>query len=65
MATSNKAKEIDQGKLITVAPIAVGLIMSIIYGIITGNILNAFFVLLTALVSSFVVRLCPNFSVKF
>jgi Flp pilus assembly protein TadB len=64
MAKSKKAVEIDQGKMITVATIITGLIMSVLSGLITKNIPAAFLVLLTAIVAAVVIRVCNNIIIK-
>lgn len=64
MAKTTKTKEIDQSKIIVIATITVGLIMSVIYVLITNKVGEAFFVLLTAIVTALVVRVCNNIIIK-
>lgn len=64
MAKTTKTKEIDPGKLIVIATITIGLIMSVIYVLITSKVGGAFFVLLTAIVTALVVRVCNNIIIK-
>lgn len=64
MAKTTKTKEIDQSKMIVIATITVGLIMSVIYVLITNKVGEAFFVLLTAIVTALVVRVCNNIIIK-
>ena len=63
MAKSKNTKEIDQGKLIITASIIVGLVMSVI-SVLMKNYSGIFLVLLTAIVTSQVVKLCNNIVVK-
>ena len=64
MAKTKNTKEIDQAKIFIIVTIFVGIIMSVLFSIITGNIGEAFFVLLTAVVTSIVIKICNNYIVK-
>ncbi len=64
MAKTKNLKEIDQSKVNVIASITIGLIMSVIYIVITKKIYEAFLVLATAIVTSLVIRLCNNIVVK-
>lgn len=64
MAKNQKKDEISQGKLNMLASIAVGLIMSAIYISLTTKIIEAFLVLLTAIVTAQVIKICNNYIIK-
>jgi len=64
MSNNQKAKENSNGNLNTIATITVGLIMSVIYIIITGNFVEAFLVLLTAILTAQVIKICNNYIIK-
>lgn len=64
MAKTKKTKEIDQTKLNSIASIIVGLIMSVIFVLITKKVAEAFLVLLTAIVTTMVIRVCNNIVVR-
>ncbi len=59
-AKTVKTKEIDQGKLMMIASIVVGVVMSIIYIAITKQYYAAIIILLTAIISTQVIRICSN-----
>jgi methyl-accepting chemotaxis protein len=62
MASAKTAKtgEIDQGKLMMIASLVVGVVMSIIFIAITNQYFEALLVLLTAILTTQVIRICNN-----
>ena len=64
MSKTKISKNFSQSRLNGIVMIIVGLVMSIIYVILTKNFLGALWVLLTAIVTSLVMRTCNNFIVK-
>ena len=64
MAKSKKTNEIDQTKLNSIASIIVGIVMSVIFVLITKKVAEAFLVLLTAIVTTMVIRVCNNIIVR-
>lgn len=64
MAKAVKSKEINQGRLIMIASIVVGVVMSAIYIALTKKFFEALLVFLTALVTTQVIRICNNIIVR-
>jgi methyl-accepting chemotaxis protein len=61
MAKTGKPKEVNQGKVMMIASVAVGLVMAAIYIAITKNGFEALLVFLTAIVTTQVIRVCSNY----
>lgn len=66
MATAKKVntREIDQGKLMMIASLIVGVVMSAIFIVITRLYFEALLILFTAIVTTQVIRICNNIVVK-
>ena len=64
MAKANNTEQINQGKLNGIASIIVGLIMSVIYVLITKKYAEAILVFVTAIITSQVGKVCNNFVVR-
>lgn len=62
MANNKNKTEISQGKLITIASLITGIIMSAVYLLLTGveNFISSFIVLLTAMLTALVTKWCGN-----
>ncbi len=64
MSKTKISKNLSQSRLNGIVMIIVGLVMSIIYVILTKNFLGALWVLLTSIVTTLVMRTCNNFIVR-
>jgi len=59
-----KAKEMNQSRFIIVIALLVGIVMGVIFYLITGLLGESLLVVLTALVTAFFIRISTNFLVK-
>ena len=64
MANTKKDKGTGQSNIVFITAFIVGIVMGVIFYFITGLIGEAFFILLTALVTALFVRVCNNYIVK-
>ena len=64
MANTKKDKGTGQSNIVFITALIVGIVMGVIFYFITGLIGEAFFILLTALVTALFVRVCNNYIVK-
>lgn len=64
MANTKKEKGTGQSNIVFITALIVGIVMGVIFYFITGLIGEAFFILLTALVTALFVRVCNNYIVK-